>query len=131
MTNLFWIFRANDSFWRHNFKKELEQRTKTKIQIDSSEGDITITGKDPLNLYSAREVIRAVGRGFNPDIAFQLLKQDYGLELIDIQLYAKTKNDVQRLKGRIIGEEGKARNTIEELTNTHIVVYGKTVAIVS
>lgn len=111
-------------------KKEIEQRTKIHVDINSTEGDVVITGKDPLNLYSAREVVRAIGRGFNPDIAILLLKQDYGLELINIQLYAKTKNDAQRLKGRIIGEEGKARNTIEELTNTHIVVYGKTVAIV-
>lgn len=115
---------------RGEVKKQLEERTKTKLDIDSKEGDVTITGNDPLNLYSTREVIRAIGRGFNPDVALTLLKQDYGLEVINIQLYAKTKNDVQRLKGRLIGEEGKARKTIEELTNTHITVYGKTVAIV-
>ena len=35
-----------------------------------------------------------------------------------------------RLKGRIIGAGGKAKKQIEALTNTNIVVYGKTVGII-
>ena len=35
-----------------------------------------------------------------------------------------------RLKGRVIGEQGKARRTIENLTETDISVYGKTVSII-
>ncbi len=115
---------------RGEIKKKLEELTKISLAVDSKEGDVVITGADPLNLYSAREVARAIGRGFNPDVAFLLLKPDYGLEVVSIVQYAKTKNDIQRLKGRLIGEEGKARKTIEELTDTHITVYGKTVAIV-
>lgn len=111
-------------------KRQLERQTKTKIQIDSIEGDVTITGSDALLLYSCREIVRAIGRGFNPEIAQLLLKQDYGIEFINLNEYARTPNDLERLRGRVIGEGGKSRKTIEDLTFTNISVYGKTIGIV-
>ncbi len=111
-------------------KRQLEHTTKTKIQIDSHEGDVTISGKDALLLYSCREIVRAIGRGFNPDVAMQLLKGDYGIEFINLQDYARTPNEMERIRGRVIGEGGKSRRTIEELTFTNISVYGKTIGII-
>ena len=111
-------------------KKQLEEITKTKIIVDSKEGDIFLSGNDALSLFDVVEVIKAIGRGFNPDIAFLILKQDYIFELINMNDFAKTKNDSMRLKGRVIGSEGKSRNTIEELTETNISVYGKTIGII-
>jgi ribosomal RNA assembly protein len=37
---------------------------------------------------------------------------------------------VDRLRGRVIGKQGKSRRTIEQLSETYISVYGKTIAIV-
>ena len=37
---------------------------------------------------------------------------------------------MERLKGRVIGEKGKSRRVIEELTGCHISVYGKTIGII-
>jgi len=109
-------------------KKQLEKTTKTKIEIDSKEGEIRITGTDAINLYTTKEIIRAIARGFNPEIAQRLLKQDYGLEIIPIE--AKNKIDMERIRGRLIGEEGKSRKIIENLTATKISIYGKTVSII-
>jgi len=111
-------------------KKQLEQLTKTKLQIDSEEGDVTISGEDAITLYATKEMIQAIGRGFNPDIAKMMIKQDYGFELISISDWAKTKEEFERLRGRVIGEGGKSRTLIEELTETSICVYGKTVGII-
>jgi ribosomal RNA assembly protein len=111
-------------------KRELQSYTKTSIKVDSKEGDVILTGKDSLSLYALREVVRAIGRGFNPEIAVLLLKQDYVLEVIPMMDFARSKNDNIRLRGRVIGADGKARTTIEKLTDTLIVVYGKTVAII-
>ncbi|MEA2036622.1 MAG: KH domain-containing protein [Nanoarchaeota archaeon] len=112
-------------------KKEIEVETKTAINIDSKEGDILISGEDALGLYSCREVIRAIGRGFNPEIVRLLLKPDYCFELIDLKEYAgKSKDHLLRIKGRIIGSEGKTRKIIEELTESYVCVYGKTVGII-
>jgi ribosomal RNA assembly protein len=59
-----------------------------------------------------------------------LLKQDYILEIISLNDYSKEKSHQLRLKGRVIGIEGKSRHTIEELTESYISVYGKTIAII-
>ncbi len=111
-------------------KKEIEESTKTTLEIDSKEGDIFITGKDGLNIFTAKQIIRAVGRGFNPEIALFLLKHDYAFELVDIGKFAKSKSSAKRLKGRVIGKEGKSRKTIEKLTDCYISVFGKTIGII-
>ena len=111
-------------------KKEIEAATKTKLRIDSEEGDIFVEGEDAVNLYTTKDIIRAIGRGFNPEIALLLLRQDYTFDLLMLEEYAKNKNQVPRLKGRVIGSEGKTRRLIEELTETHLSVYGKTIGVI-
>ena len=110
-------------------KRHVEHETKTHIKIDSTEGDVQIRGKEALLLYLAREIVRAIGRGFNPEVALQLLKSDYAFELITIPEFARNANDLERLRGRVIGEGGKSRKTIEELTDVSICVFGKTVGL--
>ena len=112
-------------------KKLIESDTKTQIKVDSLEGDIVLYGKDALGLYTSREVIRAIGRGFNPEIAKLLFKQDYVFEMINLSEYTgKSKNTMLRLKGRVIGKEGKSRRLIEELSESYISVYGKSIGII-
>ncbi|MBD3209726.1 RNA-processing protein [Candidatus Woesearchaeota archaeon] len=111
-------------------KQELEEQTKTSIKVDSKEGDVSLQGKDSLALFALREVVKAIGRGFNPEIATLLLKQDYVIEIVNCNDYAQQKSHVQRLRGRVIGADGKARTTIEHVTETSIVVYGKTISII-
>ena len=111
-------------------KKELESLTNSKIDV-SAEGDVIIIGTDALLLYTTKEIVRAIARGFNPKIALSLLKTDYALEVIDMKDVAgKNKNTMERLKGRVIGKAGRAREEMERLTDTNISVYGKTIAIV-
>ena len=111
-------------------KKEIEEATKSKLDI-SKEGDVIISGSDGLMLYTTREIVHAIARGFNPKIALLLLKQDYAFEIINMKdIAGKSKNTMQRLKGRVIGKGGKAREEIERLTGCNISVYGKTIGII-
>ncbi|MFC1690998.1 KH domain-containing protein [Nanoarchaeota archaeon] len=112
-------------------KKEIEQETHSHIDIDSKEGDVTVSGTDTLGLYTAREIVKAIGRGFNPEVARILLKQDYVLDILQMRDYiGKSTSKMLRLKGRVIGEEGKTRKLVEEFTQTDICVYGKTISII-
>ncbi len=111
-------------------KKSIEESTNTKIDVDSNEGDVTIQGEDPLTMFPVRDIVRAIGRGFNPDVAMLLLKQDYVFEVIELRDFVKNKEQMPRIKGRIIGQEGKARRVMEDLTDTYICVYGKTIGII-
>ena len=111
-------------------KKEIERETKCKLDI-TKEGDVTIIGDDGLLLFTTKEIVRSIARGFNPRLALLLLKQDYVLEIIDMKDVAgKSKSTLERLKGRVIGTGGKARAEIERLTGTHISIYGKTIGII-
>jgi ribosomal RNA assembly protein len=110
-------------------KKQIEDNTNTKLEVDSKEGDVTVSGTDAISLYSTRDIIRAIGRGFNPEVAQLLLKQDYAFELILLQEFEKP-SQLMRIKGRIIGKDGKSRHIIEENTETYISVYGKTIGII-
>ena len=111
-------------------KKEIEQATHSTLDI-SKEGDVQIMGNDGLSLFTAREIVRAIGRGFNPKVALQLIKMDYALEIIDMtDLVGKSKHTLERIRGRLIGSEGKARREIEHLTGAAISIYGKTIGII-
>lgn len=111
-------------------KRNIERATGCKIDVNS-EGEVIIKGEDNLKCYECVNVARAIGRGCRPEVAMQLTKEDNCSEIIDITNYSgKNKDKQKRIKGRIIGKDGKIRRTIEFLSDTSMVVYGKTVCIV-
>jgi len=120
---------------RGSTKAMIEDITGAEIIVDSGTGEVLIRfpelPEDPLLPMKLESVVRAIGRGFNPEIALKLLEDDYVLEVIDIRRFVgDRKNALKRMRGRLIGEKGKARAYIEGRTNTHISVYGHTVSII-
>jgi ribosomal RNA assembly protein len=118
-------------------KQRIEKQLNIEMTIDSETGDVTLTlapkAEDPSVLFRAKEVVTAVGRGFAPDRAFRLIQdEDALLEVIDLrEIFGRSLSDLERVKGRIIGQEGKTRRIIEELTDAEISVYGHTVSIIA
>ncbi len=112
-------------------KKAIEEKTECKIKIDSKNGVITLTrGENAVGFLKAKDVINAIARGFNPEIALKILDDDFTvLETIDLSSYVSQKS-MERIKGRIIGKEGKMRRLIEETLNVHVSVYDKYVSII-
>lgn len=112
-------------------KKRLESSTETKIDIDSNTGEIEIESKNAINIHKAVNIVKAIGRGFSPEKAFELLDEKYYLDIIDLkEELGKGEKSLIQKRGRIIGKSGKAREEIERETETLISVYGKTVAII-
>lgn len=112
-------------------KREIQKAFDVKLKIDSEEGEVEITGEDGYNVYRCLSVVKAIGRGFNPEDALLLLKEDYGLEVVNIPDFCgKSKNDLFRIRARVIGKEGKFRKKVEEMTNCKMIVYGKTVSLI-
>ncbi|HLC85765.1 MAG TPA: KH domain-containing protein [Candidatus Nanoarchaeia archaeon] len=112
-------------------KKRIEKILCIKVKVDSEDGTVVLSGNDSLNLIIGQNVVKAVGRGFNPEIALELTNEDSQLEIIDMtEFTGESKKKFIRIKARAIGEGGKARKYIEQLTETSIVIYGKTVAII-
>lgn len=111
-------------------KRRIEKLTRCKIEVNS-EGEVKIHSNESLEGYECLNIIKAIGRGCRPDVASQLKSENNACEIIDITVYSgKNKAKAKRIKGRIIGKGGKIRKTVEYVTGTNIVVYGKTVCIV-
>src|SRR3989344_5256647 len=82
-------------------KKKIEKKMHVHIDIHSEEGDVIVSDEDNT------------------------------LELITISDFSgNSQKKLLRLRGRVIGQEGKSRKMIESLTETYISVYGKTIALI-
>ena len=116
-------------------KKKLEELSGCKISIDSDEGLVEITKaneKDALKNLQVINTAKAIGRGFSPKIAYQLLERDYYFEIIDIRDYVgRSKKRLGTIRGRLIGRSGKTRHIIEDMTGCNLAIQGHTVCIIS
>ena len=112
-------------------KKNIEKETKTKVNVDSQNGDVTIEAEDAVLVMKAASIVRAIGRGFSPEHAMKLVDDDYYFELINLNdILGKNWKAIQAKKGRVIGREGVIREKIEQDTRCFISVYGKTIGII-
>ena len=110
-------------------KRAVEKSAKVKLRISSS-GTVSIRGKDALEVMTAKNVIEAIARGFNPVIAKALLNEDSSFVVMHVEDYIGKRTDLDRIRGVLIGAEGKSRRILEDATSTHISIQGKTVAII-
>ena len=115
-------------------RKALEKATNSTLHIDSNSGDVSVVWNeefDPITRMKFPDVIRAIGRGMNPERAIQLLNDDHHLMLHDMREYVgKNANQQRRIRSRLIGRDGRIRELIEEHSGAEIVIYGSTVVII-
>lgn len=112
--------------------REIERRSEVRLDIDSENHSVRIepTG-DPVRGLKAPDIVRAIGRGFAPDVALRLLDDDMMMfDLIDVKRASRNKNDLERNKGRLIGKNGRSRELMEEITGAHVVIYGSTMGVI-
>jgi ribosomal RNA assembly protein len=115
-------------------RKRIEETLGVRLSISGETGTVEITPRDentdPVSLLRARDIAIAIGRGFSSEKACFLFDEDMVLEFIDLrELYGKNESDIRRVKGRIIGQEGKTRRIIEEMTRANLSIYGDTIGI--
>jgi ribosomal RNA assembly protein len=112
--------------------RAIEDRAEVRLDIDSESGSVAVESVgDPVTGMVAPDIVRAVGRGFAPEQALTLLDDDLRrFELIDVDAATRNQKDLQRQKGRLIGENGRTRELMEELTGAEVVIYGTTVGII-
>jgi ribosomal RNA assembly protein len=105
-----------------------------EIEVVSKTGQITIASTtknfDENGALKARDIVNAISNGFSPERAFRILDEESLFQVLDLRNFTTSTNSTNRIKGRIIGEKGKARKNIEELTNTFISIYGHTVSLI-
>jgi len=115
-------------------RRKIEEIFNVKLWVDSANNEVIIMPRNEKttvsNMIRAREVLKAISLGFNPDMALMLTDETYMFECIDLSETARNKSDLKRIKGRIIGESGKAKKMIEELSGAKLVIGEKHIAII-
>jgi ribosomal RNA assembly protein len=117
-------------------KQSIEEKFMVMLEVESESGGVMIVlsekASDPSLLFKAKDTVTAIGRGFSPEQAFRLLRNDDDIfDVIDLRaVFGRSESDIKRVKGRIIGANGKTRKLIEELTEANVAVYGHTVGFI-
>ena len=116
-------------------KHSIEERTGAALQVDPEDGMVEVhtdDALDPTGAMRARDIVLAIGRGFSPERAARLLKDDTYLGVIDIKRVTgrKEKAALWRVRSRLIGTNGRSRTRIEELSGASVSVFGSTVALI-
>lgn len=116
-------------------KKKLETLFQVRLVIDGESGEVKVIPvegqEDPTANLKAQNAVQAIGRGFPPEKAFFLQKDEFMLDVIDLRdLVPKSRGNISRIKARIIGRDGKTRQVIEETTDAQVCVYGNTVSLI-
>lgn len=118
------MFEKND----RKLLKEIEKRGSVTLKI--KEEQMEIEGEGGTEFF-AEQVVKAICMGFEPQKAFKLFNDEFFLEIIDLeQVVSRNEKRLALYKARIIGTEGKARTTIEELSDAFVSVYENKIALI-
>ncbi len=108
-------------------KEKLEKLLEIKISNRGKE--VTIDGT-PENEYDAVQVIDALNQGFPYTEAISIKKEDKILKIVNIKEHTNKAN-LERVRGRVIGQGGKALKTLSVLTDSAMKIKENHVTIIS
>ena len=116
-------------------KKAVEVKSGSQLVVDREDNSVLVTSppeNDPWGAMKARDVVLAIGRGFSPERAFRLFGGEHYLSILDMKEISgkRTKDALRRLRARLIGEHGRARERVEELSGCSVSIYGSSVALI-
>ncbi|MEK6933522.1 MAG: hypothetical protein AABW75_01455 [Nanoarchaeota archaeon] len=105
----------------------LENELGVKIRIVGNE--VFIDGPS-FEEYEAFIVLEAMQLGFSAKKALTLRDESMIFRRIQIKNFTKRKN-LEEVRARIIGREGKTKKTIEEISSCHLIINGNEVGIIA
>lgn len=107
-------------------KKRLEK--KLNIKITNRGKEVQISGQ-PEDEYIAEKVIDALNFGFPFSSAISIKEEDLEFEILNIKDYTVRK-DLERIRARIIGKNGKTLKTLCQLTKCNFEIKDNQVGII-
>lgn len=119
------IFLEKTTEVKRNLKK-LQEKLNVKIKIV---GRKAIIEGAPLDEYEAKQVFDAINFGFSAQKALTLADEDIAFRKIHIRDFTKRKN-LKEVKARLIGSQGRTKKTIENISNTEIIIHDNEIGII-
>ncbi len=98
------------------------------VRISNKGKEVTFEGS-PEEEYEASKVLDALNMGFSFSSAVSIKQNEKVFEIINIKDYTKKRN-LEEIRGRIIGKNGKALATLSQLTDSSIEIKENQVGII-
>ncbi|MEM0476194.1 MAG: hypothetical protein QW367_00960 [Candidatus Aenigmatarchaeota archaeon] len=114
------------------FLEEIEKNLNVKVYRNAN--SLNIESEDGYKLLKTKEIIDAYIFGFSEEECRKLFNENFRFQIIEIKNFLRNKNNRNRLrelKGRVIGEKGKTKRNIEELTKSKIIIKRNIIGIIS
>lgn len=99
-------------------KRLLEQKLQVTLELTGKQVRFEGTA---VQEYEARIVLEALQFGFSAKKALQLLEEDMMFKQLHIKEFTRRKN-MEEVRARVIGREGKTKRAIENITNCTIII---------
>jgi ribosomal RNA assembly protein len=119
------IFIENPRRIRAN-KEAIENKTGVNIEIKGRQ--VTIEG-ETIQEYEARCIIEAFDFGFDLKDALSLTSETIIFRKLNIKDFTRRK-DLEEVRGRIIGTEGKTKRALESVSGCAVVLHDNAVGII-
>ncbi|MEK6824445.1 MAG: hypothetical protein AABX12_00015 [Nanoarchaeota archaeon] len=107
-------------------KNELEKHLKVSISIQGKR--VTING-NAFEEFEALAVLEAINFGFSAQTALMLKEEDIVFRKLPIKNFTRRK-DLETVRARVIGTQGRTKRTIESLADCQVIVRGNEVGLI-
>jgi ribosomal RNA assembly protein len=107
-------------------KKRIE--TELNIKLTNKGKNVFATGKADKE-FIALEVLQAINLGFSAHSALELKNELIILQTLNIKDITK-RNDLERVRARIIGTHGRTLKTLSNLTNCNLSLHDNQIGII-
>ncbi len=112
-------------------RRRIEEATNAKLSVNSKSGEVEISAEKDFEEFRARDVVKAIARGFSPNKALLLANEEFALRILSLrEIIGKSEKAIHQKKARVIGRSGTVREKIERETNCYISVHGNTISII-
>lgn len=116
-------------------KKEIERLTGTSLFVNSDDGTVSISAdenmEDPFGVLKSYDIVKSIGKGFNPETAIKLNDDDLYLEVVKLNSYInESEKELDRQIAKIIGKKGIVVKNISSMAEISIKVYNEEVSLI-
>ncbi len=94
-----------------------------RVRFDEANNMVLIESKDEKSdVLKVRDFVIALDNCIEESLGLEILRKDFMVYLIDLRNIFSDKEDIRRILGRIIGEQGKIKAKIIEMTGCHLQI---------
>ncbi|MGC8923830.1 MAG: hypothetical protein ACP5H8_02910 [Candidatus Micrarchaeia archaeon] len=124
---------AVDSKGIKRFTKKVQEELKENgvvVRLNRKDLVVECESEDPYIELKSVDVVKGIGNGMEPEIAYKLFSNEFMLKTVDLGELLSSKEDVGRVMGRIIGTNGRMKRFMEQITETDIIIRDNKIYIV-